>query len=79
MCIRDSTCPACGGAVHQDEDTLDTWFSSALWPFSTPVSYTHLDVYKRQLEDCVFVFELAERNTDRLLDYLPRMLAWAGG
>ena len=21
--------------IHQDEDTLDTWFSSALWPFST--------------------------------------------
>ena len=29
------TCPECGGAVHQDEDVLDTWFSSALWPFST--------------------------------------------
>ena len=29
------TCPKCGGAVRQDEDTLDTWFSSALWPFST--------------------------------------------
>ena len=29
------TCPRCGGALHQDEDTLDTWFSSALWPFST--------------------------------------------
>ena len=28
-------CPHCGGALHQDEDTLDTWFSSALWPFST--------------------------------------------
>ncbi len=28
-------CPKCGGAMHQDEDTLDTWFSSALWPFST--------------------------------------------
>ncbi len=29
-------CPKCGGAhFHQDEDTLDTWFSSALWPFST--------------------------------------------
>ncbi|MBQ9993605.1 MAG: class I tRNA ligase family protein, partial [Clostridia bacterium] len=28
-------CPKCGGSVHQDEDTLDTWFSSALWPFST--------------------------------------------
>ena len=29
------TCPKCGGKVVQDEDTLDTWFSSALWPFST--------------------------------------------
>lgn len=29
------TCPDCGGKTHQDEDTLDTWFSSALWPFST--------------------------------------------
>ena len=28
-------CPKCGGAMHQDPDTLDTWFSSALWPFST--------------------------------------------
>jgi len=26
---------ACGGALRQDEDVLDTWFSSALWPFST--------------------------------------------
>lgn len=30
-----TACPKCGGAVRQDEDTLDTWFSSALWPFST--------------------------------------------
>ena len=30
------TCPKCGSEkLHQDEDTLDTWFSSALWPFST--------------------------------------------
>lgn len=29
------SCPKCGGAVHQDEDVLDTWFSSWLWPFST--------------------------------------------
>ncbi|MCQ2363625.1 MAG: valine--tRNA ligase, partial [Acidaminococcaceae bacterium] len=29
-------CPKCGSTkVHQDEDALDTWFSSALWPFST--------------------------------------------
>ncbi len=29
------TCPKCGGHMNQDPDTLDTWFSSALWPFST--------------------------------------------
>ena len=30
------TCPKCGGKhLRQDPDTLDTWFSSALWPFST--------------------------------------------
>lgn len=29
-------CPKCGSTkVHQEEDVLDTWFSSALWPFST--------------------------------------------
>ncbi len=29
-------CPKCGGtSLTQDPDTLDTWFSSALWPFST--------------------------------------------
>src|SRR5256885_1242954 len=29
-------CAHCGSKdIHQDEDTLDTWFSSALWPFST--------------------------------------------
>ena len=31
-----AVCPVCGGAhLRQDEDVLDTWFSSALWPFST--------------------------------------------
>ena len=30
------TCPKCGSKnIHQEEDVLDTWFSSALWPFST--------------------------------------------
>jgi len=28
-------CEACGGPLRQDEDVLDTWFSSWLWPFST--------------------------------------------
>jgi valyl-tRNA synthetase len=30
-----AACPKCGAAMRQDPDTLDTWFSSALWPFST--------------------------------------------
>ena len=31
-----TVCPECGSHdLHQDEDVLDTWFSSALWPFST--------------------------------------------
>ena len=33
---KPCTCPKCGSAkITQDEDVLDTWFSSALWPFST--------------------------------------------
>lgn len=30
-----TACPTCGGPVRQDEDVLDTWFSSQLWPFAT--------------------------------------------
>jgi valyl-tRNA synthetase len=30
-----NSCPGCGGTVIQDEDSLDTWFSSGLWSFST--------------------------------------------
>ena len=38
ICTREDPveCPACGStALEQDPDVLDTWFSSALWPFST--------------------------------------------
>lgn len=38
MVLKDapSKCSKCGSEkIHQDEDVLDTWFSSALWPFST--------------------------------------------
>ena len=30
-----TVCSKCGAPMRQDEDVLDTWFSSALWPFST--------------------------------------------
>ncbi|MEE0930569.1 MAG: valine--tRNA ligase, partial [Acutalibacteraceae bacterium] len=32
---NETICPKCGKKMKQDPDTLDTWFSSALWPFST--------------------------------------------
>ena len=32
---KEAFCPKCGKKMRQDPDTLDTWFSSALWPFST--------------------------------------------
>jgi valyl-tRNA synthetase len=33
---RPSNCPRCGGSdLRQDDDVLDTWFSSGLWPFTT--------------------------------------------
>jgi len=38
ICSKEdpTVCPVCGSAhLRQDEDVLDTWFSSALWPFST--------------------------------------------
>jgi len=31
----ETGCPKCKGALVQEDDVLDTWFSSALWPFST--------------------------------------------
>ncbi|MDE7454713.1 MAG: class I tRNA ligase family protein, partial [Clostridia bacterium] len=42
-----TVCPKCGSKhIRQDEDVLDTWFSSALWPFST-LGYTdNKDDYK---------------------------------
>ena len=43
-----TACPKCGGAVRQENDVLDTWFSSALWPFSTmgwPENTAELEKY----------------------------------
>ena len=39
-------CPKCGAPVKQDSDVLDTWFSSALWPFSTLGWPTQTEDYK---------------------------------
>ncbi|MDR1927367.1 MAG: valine--tRNA ligase [Oscillospiraceae bacterium] len=50
ICAKEDPagCPHCGAALRQDPDTLDTWFSSALWPFSTlgwPEKTSDLDYF----------------------------------
>ena len=51
-------CPACGGSMHQDEDTLDTWFSAALWTWSTLVDPALADDFSLDLP------ELLKRSPD---------------
>ena len=51
-----STCPKCGSAhIHQDPDVLDTWFSSALWPFSTMGWPEETDLLKKWYPTSVLV------------------------
>ncbi len=50
-----TVCPKCGGAVRQDEDVLDTWFSSALWPFSTMGWPTETEELKKYYPTSVLV------------------------
>ncbi len=49
------TCPKCGKPMRQDPDTLDTWFSSALWPFST---LGCLDGLSRQKSLSIFIRQI---------------------
>ena len=44
-------CPKCGKPMTRVKDVIDCWFDSGSMPFA-PVSYTHLDVYKRQPVTC---------------------------
>ena len=43
----EKICPDCGAPLRQEEDVLDTWFSSALWPFSTLGWPKETEDYKR--------------------------------
>jgi valyl-tRNA synthetase len=50
-----STCPACSGPLRQEDDVLDTWFSSWLWPFSTLGWPDETDDLKRYYPTSVLV------------------------
>lgn len=78
-----AACPQAQGSLVMLRDSFGEGMIPYLSKCYANSLYLHINAFDEAamagLEDCVFVFELAERNTDRLLDYLPRMLAWAGG
>lgn len=67
-----SKCTKCGSTnIHQDEDVLDTWFSSALWPFSTMGWPDNTDDLKRY-----FPTDLLITGYDIIFFWVARM-AWS--
>ncbi len=67
---KPGKCPKCGGLnMTQDEDVLDTWFSSALWPFSTMGWPEKTDLLKKYYPTSVLV-------TDRgiIFNWVARMI-----
>jgi valyl-tRNA synthetase len=63
------SCPSCGGAVHQDPDVLDTWFSSGLWPFSTLGWPEHTDDLKR-----FYPGDVLETGYEIIFTWVARMI-----
>ncbi len=51
----EKICPDCGAELRQEEDVLDTWFSSALWPFSTLGWPEETEDYKRYYPNSTLV------------------------
>ena len=66
------TCPKCGGvSLHQDEDVLDTWFSSGMWPFSTLG-------YPKQTEELKYFYPTSTLVTgyDIIFFWVARMIVF---
>lgn len=78
-----AACPQAQGSLVMLRDSFGEGMIPYLSKCYESSLYLHINAFDEAavdgLENCVFVFELAERNTDRLLDYLPRMLEWAAG
>jgi valyl-tRNA synthetase len=63
-----SVCPTCGGAVKEDTDTFDTWFSSGQWPFAT-LNYPDGPDYKTY-----YPTSLMETGADIIFFWVSRMI-----
>lgn len=63
-----TACPTCGGEIHKDPDTFDTWFSSGQWPFITldyPTSKDFTDFYPTTV---------METGSDLIFFWVARMI-----
>lgn len=65
-------CPQCGGLVHQDEDVLDTWFSSQLWPFVT-MGWPAVAGYEQMLE-AYYPTQVLSTARDIIFLWVARMI-----
>jgi valyl-tRNA synthetase len=63
-----TSCPTCGGPVHKDPDTFDTWFSSGQWPFVT-LGYPDAQDFKTFYPTTVM-----ETGADILFFWVARMI-----
>ena len=66
-------CETCGGQVQQDEDTLDTWFSSALWPFAV-LGWPDEEELGRAYTEEVYPTHLMITGRDILYLWIVRMI-----
>lgn len=63
-----TACPSCGGALSQDPDTFDTWFSSGQWPFIT-LGYPDAADFKTHYPTTVM-----ESGSDLIFFWISRMI-----
>ncbi len=61
-------CPTCGGALVQDPDTFDTWFSSGQWPFAT-LGYPNSPDFKN-----FYPTSVMETGADLIFFWVARMI-----
>ncbi|MDE0243436.1 MAG: valine--tRNA ligase [Candidatus Kaiserbacteria bacterium] len=62
------TCPECSGVMEKDQDTFDTWFSSAQWPFLV-LGYPDDPMYKER-----YPIDMMETGQDILFFWVIRMI-----
>ncbi|MGE4357550.1 MAG: valine--tRNA ligase [Candidatus Omnitrophota bacterium] len=79
--IKPDKCPYCRGEdIYQDEDVLDTWFSSWLWPFATlgwPISHTARYPLQNKGKDNVSELAISDKQKDLAYFYPTSVLVTA--